>query len=202
MMIEERLAHGYAELADLYQRLFRVTARGQAVAFTGRVRGGEPETAPTNVLIIDAITALEQLVLDLEAGLRDALGFAQAQYVARGDREHGGWALDPRVGAALGWLADAATTVVAAGYGEHCVGLLYGNADTRGAIPQARSLLGLSERPVRFQRDCPMCGCRSLLAPRPSQGVVVCVNPPCRDAEGRQHRWSVDDWSPYAVSPA
>jgi hypothetical protein len=103
--------------------------------------------------------------------------------------------------AACGWLRQALPGLDDA-WVEYVTGIVQGTADGPGLLPVARRLLGLSERPVRFERSCPMCGCLSLLAPRPSTGIVICTNPECRDPEGRPHRWSAEDWSPYAVEVA
>jgi hypothetical protein len=103
--------------------------------------------------------------------------------------------------AACGWLRQTLPSLDEL-WVEYVAGIVQGTVEGPGLLPVARRLLGLSEHPVRFERGCPMCGCLSLLAPRPSTGVVICTNPDCRDAEGRLHRWSAEDWSPYAVEVA
>lgn len=200
-MTPERLASVFTELAECYQELFEHTGRNQAVVFTGRVTGGTPETAPIQVHLVDIIGNIEVSVLALEAGVREDRSLPPIQRWARGNRDRGGWAPDPRVLDALRWLADMSSVLVE-DWGQTCHDVLFGGEQTRGLLPQARALLGKTERPVWFEHPCPHCNAMSLVSRRPSSGIVTCSNPVCRDAEGRPHRWSVDDWSPYAGASA
>lgn len=193
-----RLDQGLGDLADHYTRLYGLLVRSLRPAPGGRVRGGEPNREPLNIPMLDVISTLETAVLDLEAEVRHAHGVRPAQVAGRPHRDRDGTGPDPRVVAACGWLRQALPALDDL-WIDYMAGVVQGTPDGPGMLPVTRRLLGLSERPVRFERGCPMCGCLLLLAPRPSTGVVICTNPDCRDSEGRVHRWSAEDWSPYAA---
>lgn len=203
-MTPERLASGFHAVGtDLYPGLFAMTARDQALNLGGRVRGGQPDHLLVRADVLDLIAVVETLILALEQDLRVELGWPSIVRPGRTGRDAGGVAPDPRVPAACTFLADVAFQIVAAGYGDHVAGLLFGDQRTRGVVSQCRAVLGRSERCFRpADVICPHCECRSLIARRPSSGIIECVNSNCTDSEGRRHRWDAATWSPYAAAEA
>lgn len=193
----DRLAQGLGTLAELYIKLHGLLVRSLRPAPSGRVRGGEPTREPISIGVLDTISMMEVTLLGLEAEVRQAHDFRPAQATGRPQRDQDGTGPDPRVVAAAGWLRKAVPNLDD-DWAEYVAGIVQGTVERPGLLPMARRLLGLSERAFRPQTPCPHCGCMSLIAFRPTTGVLVCNNPDCRDGEGRQHRWSMDEWSPYA----
>jgi hypothetical protein len=128
---------------------------------------------------------LEAELLTMETEVRRAYGFRPAQVAGRPRRDEGATGPDPRVVAAAGWLRRVVPTLDD-DWVAYLVGVVFGTAEWPGLLPQARRLLGEAERAFRPETPCPMCGALSLVARRPSTGLVACVNPACKDPpEGR-----------------
>jgi hypothetical protein len=197
----DRLAQGLATLADQYVRLHGLLPRALGPIPGGRVRGGSPSREPMNITIFDTIIMVEAELLAMETEVRRAYGVGPAVVAGRPRREEGVVGPDPRVVAATGWLRRVIPTLDD-DWVAYLAGLVHGTTEGPGLLAATRRLLGEAERAFRPETPCPMCGALSLVARRPSTGLIACANPACRDGEGRPHTWDATSWSPYAASLA
>jgi hypothetical protein len=72
------------------------------------------------------------------------------------------------------------------------------DAGARRALGEASQLTRLPRQPGEKERPCPFCSCFTLRY-LPLHGVVKCVNPGCRDEEGRRPTAKIE-WSVFTES--
>jgi hypothetical protein len=72
------------------------------------------------------------------------------------------------------------------------------DAGARRALGEASQLTRLPRQPGERERPCPFCVCFTLRY-LPLHGVVKCVNPGCRDEEGRRPTAKIE-WSEFTES--
>jgi hypothetical protein len=72
------------------------------------------------------------------------------------------------------------------------------DAGARRALGEASQLVRLPRQPGEPERPCPFCVCFTLRY-LPLHGMVKCVNPGCRDDEGRRPSAKIE-WSSFTAS--
>jgi hypothetical protein len=72
------------------------------------------------------------------------------------------------------------------------------DAGARRALGEASQLTRLPRQPGEKERPCPFCVCFTLRY-LPLHGVVKCVNPGCKDSEGRRPSAKIE-WSAFTES--
>lgn len=198
-MNPDRITITADDVAKAYVRLHSARAAASTSPQTGTTgqqasrKAAHP--APISVAVVDTIRFVASATDRMETRVRrDAFGLGPAMRPDLRDRAgiRGGLpadAPDPRVLAALDWVAKAAQTIANSRVGDVTI------ADLQAMRRRALSALGESARAVKVREwPCPWCGIDSLVA-LPETGTVVCVygQCPCREATGERFTHPVDE---------
>lgn len=166
------LARLEAELPEKYRKPYGAGAMP---------RGGDGPLASWN-------SSVAYLVMEIHSGLREIE--TNLRYMVAGVlRNHGGGdgvtrAILDRVADLTAGASTASATAVAVQLEKWCY-------RARLALGESEPLARMPRLPGAPEPPCPYCG-RTSIRYQPSSGVLTCVNPGCRDRDGKRTRGRVE----------